>query len=420
MEGHSREVDVAIIGGGPAGLSLAVGLRTALPSLKVAVFERGAALKPKGAAVTLPGNALRALNALGAFQACFADPSTTPLTGVRFLDENDQETSFVSFPEPTDPMQRPMAMTWFKLQCVLLSLLPKHMIHYGTEFQELQQTAEQVVVKFKNGVSVTARIVVGADGNLSAVRAHILDEGPPQYSGAATWRLLVPAPEWWTERTGTLTSWNAPGKLIACRTMKDGSITASAISAWPAERIHELERKRYIEEANESGDLQTNGAARSKYNRFKEAFGSMPDKLVNMFERSEEANIIEHGIYARPPNRQWGIGRVSLMGDAAHVMPPTLGQGTGMALEDALQLVYAIHEHGPTPEALRQYEDAQRTRVEVLTQISQDNTTAYYVNKDSSRHPLKGASGNREELMKLINSVQFKPVSELAEKTCVS
>lgn len=94
--------------------------------------------------------------------------------------------------------------------------------------------------------------------------------------------------------------------------------------------------------------------------------------------------------------------------------------GTGMALEDALQLVYAIHEHGPTPEALRQYEDAQRTRVEVLTQISQDNTTAYYVNKDSSRHPLKGASGNREELMKLINSVQFKPVSELAEKTCVS
>lgn len=176
MEGHSREVDVAIIGGGPAGLSLAVGLRTALPSLKVAVFERGAALKPKGAAVTLPGNALRALNALGAFQACFADPSTTPLTGVRFLDENDQETSFVSFPEPTDPMQRPMAMTWFKLQCVLLSLLPKHMIHYGTEFQELQQTAEQVVVKFKNGVSVTARIVVGADGNLSAVRAHILDE----------------------------------------------------------------------------------------------------------------------------------------------------------------------------------------------------------------------------------------------------
>jgi 2-polyprenyl-6-methoxyphenol hydroxylase-like FAD-dependent oxidoreductase len=68
--------------------------------------------------------------------------------------------------------------------------------------------------------------------------------------------------------------------------------------------------------------------------------------------------VTEHGIFYREAEecRVWGKGPISLLGDAAHLSTPMLGQGLNQALEDAAELGRAIGKYGATENALREYE----------------------------------------------------------------
>ena len=65
---------------------------------------------------------------------------------------------------------------------------------------------------------------------------------------------------------------------------------------------------------------------------------------------------------------EWTKGRVTLLGDAAHPMLPFLGQGAGMAIEDALVLARALTVAKDPVEALARYEAARRPRSTLVTQ----------------------------------------------------
>lgn len=72
--------------------------------------------------------------------------------------------------------------------------------------------------------------------------------------------------------------------------------------------------------------------------------------------------ILENGAWDLPPLPHWAVGRVALLGDAAHACTPNLGQGGCMALEDALVLAQSLRDESSIAGALRRYETLRLSR----------------------------------------------------------
>jgi 2-polyprenyl-6-methoxyphenol hydroxylase-like FAD-dependent oxidoreductase len=81
---------------------------------------------------------------------------------------------------------------------------------------------------------------------------------------------------------------------------------------------------------------------------------------------------LRHDIaYLREPLSTFAVGRVALLGDAAHAVTPDLGQGGAMALEDATELTAALtREAQDGPRALVAYDAARRPRTQALVRAS--------------------------------------------------
>ena len=79
---------------------------------------------------------------------------------------------------------------------------------------------------------------------------------------------------------------------------------------------------------------------------------------------------MKNDAYDVAPLHRWGKARVVLLGDAAHACTPNLGQGGGMALEDAAVLAKCIANESSAVVALRRYEDLRRQRTRHIQQRS--------------------------------------------------
>ena len=94
--------------------------------------------------------------------------------------------------------------------------------------------------------------------------------------------------------------------------------------------------------------------------------------MPSVIEATPETAILRHDIFDRPPTKRWGLGRVTLLGDAAHATTPNLGQGACLALEDAVVLARRLGRGGESdvPAVLRAYEAERQPRAAAITRRS--------------------------------------------------
>ncbi len=95
-------------------------------------------------------------------------------------------------------------------------------------------------------------------------------------------------------------------------------------------------------------------------------FGGWPELPLKIVQATDASRIVERGICDRPPLEHWSQSRVTLLGDAAHPMRPTLGQGTAMAFEDAYELAACLDSGLNPEEALKKYETERIPRSSIL------------------------------------------------------
>ena len=91
---------------------------------------------------------------------------------------------------------------------------------------------------------------------------------------------------------------------------------------------------------------------------------------MELIEATPPSSILKTIATDREPNKRWGAGRMTLLGDAIHPTTPNLGQGGCQAMEDAIVLARCFEKYGASENALRNYERLRHPRTATLTKIS--------------------------------------------------
>lgn len=353
---------VAIIGAGLGGLSTAIALLQR--GFNVQVYERAHSLRPIGAGLTLFPNGLNSLavNCPEVVEALKQAGSQTQMIHLK------KSTGELLLSQPTQLAQQfgqPMLnIRWSRLQEILAHALPTATIHLNHSFDRFEQSDTAVVAHFTNQRLIQADLLIGADGINSIVRQTLIKDGSPRYAGRLSWRAVVPFPfEILPPNEATLIT--APdGKNCLLVDAGEGYLFWSAGALNP--------------------DSSLSADPESAKRRVLEVFSGWADPLPTIIKNTPAELIVERPICDRPPLKSWSENRVTLLGDAAHAVVPSMGQGANMAFEDACELASSLAESSSIADALHAYETRRIPRTEtVYARSAYQGDRAYQADSDT-------------------------------------
>ncbi|MGV6875247.1 FAD-dependent monooxygenase [Pseudochelatococcus sp. B33] len=347
---------IAIIGAGIGGMSTAIFLQNA--GYECTVFEQTPEFRRLGAGINFGPNGTRVFHAMGLGKTMLE-------TGIRPLSKSNRKwdtgETFYTF----DNLELAekygsefMAFHRADLHDMLVAAVAPDTVQLGKRLTGLKSDESSVRVRFEDGTELSFDAVIGADGLHSKVREYLLGTEPPIYFGHVAYRAVAPT----AKLKGRLEladyiRWWGPEEryvLIYCMREDRGEYNIVASGA---------EELRSDELTPMPISLEHMRAAFSEFH---------PDACL-VLENCEE--VSRWPMMIRPPQRPWSRGRVTMLGDAAHPMTPHLGQGGGMAVEDAAMLVRCIEAVDGTDMelAFRLYEVNRFERTAEVQLASQEN-----------------------------------------------
>jgi 2-polyprenyl-6-methoxyphenol hydroxylase-like FAD-dependent oxidoreductase len=108
------------------------------------------------------------------------------------------------------------------------------------------------------------------------------------------------------------------------------------------------------------------GRKRELENMYREWFDVIPE----LISATDETNILTTDLYDRLPTQSWSQGNITLLGDAAHPMLPTMGQGACTALEDGYAIAKCLREKPDVVAAFQEYESLRFPRTRAIVEPS--------------------------------------------------
>jgi FAD-dependent urate hydroxylase len=318
---------ILVVGAGIAGLAAARGLRVA--GFRPDVVEELPATMSPGAGIFLPGNATRALRALG------LDAPLRPFGDLIFrqvfLDTVGAAMFEVDLAALWAGVGESRAMSRADLQQVLLTGVGGE-VRYDTAVTGLQIVDGAAKVEFSSGAVAEYDLVIGADGRRSTVRAEAGLGGAATPTGQIVYRSVVsggPQVNDWTALLGRKSSFVVMpmgGRRLYCH-------------------------------ADETTNLPNPPDPLARVRELFGFFGGPVPAILAAMQKVQVARTDEVVLDT------WSAGPVLLVGDAAHATAPTLAQGAAMAFEDAVVLGEVLRATpDDVPAALVAYENRRRPR----------------------------------------------------------
>jgi len=226
----------------------------------------------------------------------------------------------------------------------------------GMRHTGYEEDADGVTLTFEGRPPIRGALLLGADGALSGIRRQCLGDKQPLSVLRVCWHGVIPGgvgelKEGDDGRSCHL--WLDPSLRVGgvCRIPGPGG---SLQSVWMCTVPGDPDLARRVEGMRDGREVL------QLMLRMMDGFD---EALLGPLRRTAPENVEAIPLYQRPPSLVWGRGRVTLLGDAAHLMPPQYGIATSMALEDAIAVATSVARQGLGKAALRCYERRRVSRV---------------------------------------------------------
>lgn len=339
-----------VVGGGIGGLTATIALRRA--GIDAVAFERATDVQKiqLGGGIHLWHNGMRGLQhagvadrvqALGGRAAAVERAEFSNWRGRTLatwpIDALEREVG-----APTVGVVRP------ELHRVLTSAVEDGALRIGAACVGFEETANGVVARFEDGREESADVLIGADGIRSTVRQQLRGSEELRFAGYASWQAFA---EFEDERApvGLFRVVFGPGaRFLHYRVGPTRVYWEGIVATPPGKQDPEGARKEAV-------------LAR---------FAGWREPVEAIVAATDEGAITRADIYDRHPIKEWGRGRVTLLGDAAHPMTNALGQGANQAIEDAIVLANCLAGAADPAVALREYERRRIGRTARVAKVS--------------------------------------------------
>lgn len=363
-----KDKKIAIIGAGPGGLTLARLLQ--INDAEVKVYERdiNKDARAKGATLDLHDEsglaALRAAGLMSAFMVNYrpgADKLRIVDKHANIVLEDNEEKEGERFRPEID--RGP-------LQNILLDSLQPDTVVWNRQFVALKPNDGGWQIEFKNGTTAFADIVIAADGANSKVRPYITPI-KPFYAGVtavegAVYNSEVACPAIHKLLNGGKIFAMDDAKSLIVSSKGDGSLVF-----YPGFKKDESWTR-------ECGIDFTDKAQVLAW--FKTEYAGWGDIWDELFENASNS-FVPRPQYCMPLDQAWEtLPNLTMLGDAAHLMPPYAGEGVNMAMLDALELSrYLLNKNYPdTLSAIATYETRMRKRASETADMTLQSTEALH------------------------------------------
>ncbi|WP_405852217.1 FAD-dependent monooxygenase [Streptomyces sp. NBC_00090] len=343
----ARPVKALVVGAGIGGLTCAIALRRM--GIDVEVHERATELSDVGSGLSVMSNAVTALACLGIDLGL--EKRGQAVESFTVMDRRGRRIRDLPFKEVCDKVGAPsFCLSRADLQEALLAEAGDCPIRLGATAVDFETHDAGVTVRFTDGSTANGDLLIGADGFNSAVRRHLVGSEVPRESGYL-FRLGIVPFEHPSVTTGSVRHYWGSGQRFGLIDIGQGRCYWWAAMSTPADPADRDRVKDAV----------------------KQAYAGWADEVRAVIEATPQEDILTVPTRDRAFLERWGDGPVTLLGDAAHPMLVTLGQGAAMAMEDAVVLARTLAEPATGKdlvEALHVYESRRRDRTRAMVAAS--------------------------------------------------
>ncbi|MGE3147997.1 MAG: FAD-dependent oxidoreductase [Pseudorhodoplanes sp.] len=322
-----RHVEIA--GAGFSGLTAAIAFQQR--GWSVRVHESSEVLLELGAGLFIWDNGLRVLETIGAYEETINGAHQAP-----FYETRREGKTVAKNPFGQEHGCRMVTLTRPHIYNAIKNAARRVNIEIITGSRVVRATPEGELLTQK-GNRFKADLVIGADGAKSSVRDSLGIPTERKIFADGVLRLLAPRPD---EMRGgdwenVLDCWAAPEKSLRCLyvpcSYSEVYLSMMSPTTHFATQAVPVNKELWIDAVPEMAPIIRNLGGQGRYNP-----------------------------YEMTRARDWSVGRVALVGDSAHAMPPTLGQGVGCAMMNALALAAILDEAATIEEGLAHWEKNER------------------------------------------------------------